>query len=99
MSNRAILGGERHQGVDESISYWIDTLPWGGNPTSPDITVYSGVTDVTASIAPGSITISGNRLTLPNIANLVVNTTYRVEVLWTSGSAILETYFYIIAEQ
>ena len=90
------------QGVDEEIAYYVDTLLWGGTPTSitavvKDLT--TGGTDVTATKMPGTPTVLGNVITLPLLKALVLGHRYRVEVKFTSGGNKEEAYGFVEAEE
>lgn len=104
MSNREALEGEQCQGVDEQVIYDVNTLPWGGSPTSPSFKVFSVIadvyTEVTGDVSTGSPTVSGDAVILPAIGDLTLGVRYRVEVQFNvSGASPAEAYFYIRAER
>lgn len=102
---REVREGPQPQGVDEAITYSLNTVNWGGSPTSPTMKVYSLIdgayADVTATVAPvGSPTVTDDVIALPEIRSLVDGVTYRVEVKFSvDGGAPVEAYFWIEAER
>ena len=65
-----------------------DKLPTGETPTSATVTVFDTVTDadVTATIKPGSVTVSGNKVFFDLVAG--TNTIdYLVKILVTSSTS------------
>lgn len=100
--SREAKEGEQEQGVEESIAYSVTTTPWGSSPSSVVVKAYnitSGArTDVTSTVMPaGSASVVGDVITLPNLTALTADYVYRVEVKFTSGSNIYETYFIVNA--
>lgn len=98
---REVAEGVQLQGVDEQIVYTLTTTNWGSSPTSVSMVVKdesSADTDVTSTVTSGSISVSGNVITLKTIKSLTVNHSYRVEVQFTSGSNVFEAFFRIKAE-
>lgn len=100
--SRQVKEKEIFQGVDESVAYAITTTPWGSSPSSPVVAVYDvsdrGRMDVTASVTTGSVSITGDVITLPLIHGLTAGKIYRVEVKFVIGSSTLEAWFSIKAE-
>ena len=97
-----VVEAPRKQSPDESIAYSITTTPWGSTPTSLamyvyDVTTQGTVTDVTSTVAQGSITASGDVITTKRIRLLTVNHDYRCDVQFTdSNSNIWEASFRIL---
>lgn len=89
------------QGVDEQVIYTLTTTPWGSSPTSPSMVVKDETlnnTDVTSTVTAGSISTSGDVLTLKTITGLTEGHTYRMEIKFTTGGSVLETYCRIKAK-
>jgi hypothetical protein len=102
-SNREVIESPLTQGVDEQIKYTLDTTPWGGSPSSATAKIFSisngTKVDTTITNISGSSMISGNIITLPTVSNLIVRTTYRLEVQFTVGGNLFEAYVIIIGEE
>jgi len=101
MTSREVSEGQQVQGEDEEIVYTITTTNWGSSPSSVSMVVKDASnsdTDVTDDVTTGSISTSGDIITLKTISSLTAEHRYRVEVKFTSGSSIFETYFWIRAE-
>jgi len=103
--NREVIESPLSQGVDESISYQITTTPWGSSPSSIVCTVYDvtggGYTSlVLTTIMPTNTpTALGDVITLSPLTALTNGTFYRVEVKFTCGGAVYETFFIVAAER
>ena len=93
---REVLDGLQFQGTGESVSYGIDTLPWGGTPTSQTHDIFDEE-DYTASLKStlmdGTPTINGDVINLPALSGLSDGVIYRIFVQFTSGGNILEGFF------
>jgi len=101
MTSREVSQGPRVQGVDEEINYTITTTPWGSNPSSEsmvvkDVSNNNGV--VTDDVTTGSMSVSGDVITLKTTKALTSGHRYQVEVKFTSGGSVYECYFYIRTE-
>jgi hypothetical protein len=100
-ASRKTVEGPKIQGVDEEIVYTLDTINWGGSPSNPIVTVKDGsanMTDVTVLTTTGSASVLGHVIILPVIRDLTEGHWYRVEVMWTYSTSLLEAYFVIVAE-
>ena len=99
---REIEQGLQLQGVDEELVYRLTTTPWGSTPTSPSVVVKDvnqGLIDVTSTVMPsGSVSVSGDVMTLPTLKSLTENTLYRVEMKFTSGGSVFESYAFVRCE-
>ena len=100
MSIREIDEGPQTQGADEKIVYSITTTNWASSPTSPSMVVKNSAgVDVSSTVVSGSISASGNIITLSAISGLTAGERYRVEVRFTAGGgAPFECYFFIDCE-
>ena len=101
-SSREVVEGIQTQGVNESISYSVNTLNWGGTPTSPDFDVFDEEDDSTslkASLMSGTATISGNYVVLPHLSGLSDGVIYRVFFQFTSGGNVFEGFFRVRGER
>ena len=90
------------QGEDESIPYTLDVSKWGlSSPTISSVKAFdtSDDSDVTSTVINGSGSVSGDVITLPLIENLTDGTTYRIEVLFTSGTGTYEAYGFVTGEE
>lgn len=106
MTNRQIKESPLTQGEDESITYTLTTTPWGSAPTSITVTVFD-VTDaeetadwedVTATVMPiNAPTVNANVITLSPLESLTDAHVYRIEIQFTCGVNVFETYALIIA--
>ena len=100
-SDREIVEGTIYQGVNESVAYSITTTVVGSSPTSVSFKIYSvdtqGIeTDVTATLAAGSATVSGDIITLPKLSGVSNRGSYRIAVKFTSGGNVYEHYARLI---
>ena len=90
------------QGVDEQIPYEITTTPWGSSPTGVSVVakeVTNALFDVTATVFPvNSPTVSGDVITLSVLRSLTAEKVYRIEVKFTTGTTVWETYAEVRAE-
>jgi len=93
----------QYQGEDEEIVYALTTTNFGSSPTDPVVVVKDitdgGNTDVTAAVTTGAVSVFGDIITLPKILDLTAENFYRVEVMFTSGSNLFESFFYIRARE
>lgn len=93
---REVVERLQEQGVNESVVYKVDTLNWGGTPTSPDFDVFNESdfdTSLKATMAPGAATVDTDQVILPAISGGTEGETYRVFVSFTSNGNQLEGYF------
>jgi hypothetical protein len=102
-SIREVAEGVMPQGADETVTYTITTTNWGSSPTSPSMVVKrdSDGTVVTSTIAPtGSISTSGDVLTLIPLTAMTAGERYRIEVKFTitGAGAPFECFFYVDCE-
>jgi hypothetical protein len=90
------------QGADEEITYQLTTTPWGSSPGSVVVQVFDvtagGYTDVSSTVLSGAASLSGDEITLPVLGSLTVGHVYRLEVRFTCGSNVFETWMRIEAE-
>lgn len=95
--------GTQPQGTNESVGYTVNTTPWGGTPTNPNVAAEVEATGVDATTllfgGSPSITINGDILELPDCANVVAGTVYRVTVTFTTGGQTLSMWFRVSGEQ
>jgi len=100
---REIVESPQYQGEDEEIVYALTTTNFGSAPTDPAVVVKDvtdgGNTDVTATVTTGAASVFGDIITLPKILDLTAGNFYRVEVMFTSGSNLFESFFYIRARE
>lgn len=83
----------------EQLPFTLDLSLWPNPPTNPTVEVIrlrDGV-DVTASVMPGSASVSANTVILPVLINLVVGTRYRVTVTYQAGAGVYKPYFDVVA--
>jgi len=102
MNEREVAEGQQKQGVDEEITYTITTTKWGSNPTAVSMVVKDRTNaheDVTDQVTTGSISVSGDVITLKTIKSLELDHRYRSEIKFSSGGHVFECYFYIKAEE
>ena len=99
--SREVKESPLYQGADEQIVYTLTTTPWGSTPTSTSMVVKdmsADLADVSATVTTGSMSTSGDVVTLSTIKSLTAGSRYRVEVKFTAGGSIWEPYFIIEAE-
>ena len=97
-----VLDGLQEQLVGESVVYSVDTLPWGGTPTSPSVDVFDEEdygTSVKSTVMPtGSPAVSGDDITLPAMTDLTAGVIYRVFVTFVSLGNTLRGYIRVYAK-
>jgi len=100
-TTRKIIESPIYQGADETITYTLTTTPWGSSPTAPVLTVKNDAgADVTSTVAPsGSTTATGDVITLKPISGLTAGTRYRMEIRFTLGVSVFETFADLIAQE
>jgi len=105
MTNRAIRESPVTQGEDEIISYTLTTTPWGSSPSSVSVVVYdvtgatstAAWTNVTATVMPvNSPSVVGDVITLSPLKLLTDGHIYRLEIRFTCGGNVFETYGLVI---
>lgn len=90
---RRIKESPIYQGVDERLTYNLTTTPWVAAPTLPVLIIKdSSGTDVTATYATGSSTVTGDVITTARIISLVAGVQYRLEVKFTVGNNVYEAW-------
>jgi hypothetical protein len=100
MSIREVKESPLEQGVDEEIQYQLTTTPWGSSPTSVSVVVKddSDGADITATVMPvNSPSVAGDVITLSPLKSLTAGDNYRVEIKFTAGGNVWETYLLIKA--
>lgn len=98
---RQCVPGQFYQGEDEQKSYTVNVGNWTTSPAAASTVVKVGASNVSASVlsSSGSATsVSGSLVTTPCIINLTSGSDYRVEVKFTDGGEIYETFFFVTAE-
>jgi len=98
MASLQVIEGIQDQSTNEEIAYAITTTPWGGTPSGVSAVCYeieSGQ-DVTATVFPvNAPSVLGDVITLSKLKSLSKGKNYRVEVLFTIGTNILECYLLV----
>jgi len=98
-NTREVVEGTQMQGADESIRYSVD---WSsiGVPTGPIVVVKQESSNVTAAVMHVNTPIvTGSEVILSPLTGLTPGLVYRVEVQCTVGSNVLETYFFVTAQE
>ena len=85
------------QSPDGQIIYALTTTNIGSSPSSALVTAKNLTTDktVTGQILSGSVSISGDVITLPTVQSLVANNLYQIEIQFTISSVVYERYLRI----
>lgn len=102
-SLREVIESPLEQGKDERVPYQLTTTPWGGTPSSVTVTLWlvsadGSLSDVSSTCLTGSSSVSGDVLTTPVVYSLTADSTYRLEMKFTTGSKIYEPYLIIWAK-
>lgn len=100
-NSREVLDGLQFQGVDESVLYSVDTLPWGGSPTGVSHDVFDEedyATSLKSLLMPGSPTVATNVINLPALSGLSAGKIYRVFIDFTIAGSGLQGYFRVQGE-
>ena len=95
-----VIQGPKLQTSNESIAYTIGVAayPGSGDPSSVIATVFnlSDNSDVTSTVmSAGSVSVSGNTITLKPLTALTANANYKIQVVFTRSGNVLEGYFLI----
>ena len=96
-----IAEGVQSQTPDEELIYSITTTNWGSDPESVAVKVYQepSLTDVTSTaMSTNDPSVDSDVITLSPLKSLTRNSTYRVDVKFTSGSNVFECYFRVKCE-
>lgn len=102
---REIKEGLQPVGIHEKPKFRLTTTPWGSAPLSVSVKVYEFVadsetyTDVTATVLPGSVTVSGDVITMPQFLPQAEDTLYRFEIKFTTGGSELEVAAWVKVER
>ena len=101
MRSREVVESPLVQGVDEEIPYVLDITRWGSSPSDISVVAYDDdANDVSGAVLSGSPSaLNDTSIQLPTVLDLTAGTEYRIEVKFTVSGAVLETYFYIRAEE
>jgi len=93
------------QGIHEEIIYSLDTLPWGGTPTNPVITVFlvedgEVYTDAEDDVMPvNEPSVDGDDIILSPLKDLTIGERYRVEINFTVLGNVEEAFGLVDAER
>ena len=104
MSNiREIREGLQYIGEDEEIVYTLTTTPWGSDPGVATAKIYElvgdALSDVSTTCMSGSLSTSGDVITLPEISGCTAGTDYRVEILFVCSGNTFEAFAELKAER
>jgi len=103
MTNREIVESPLYQGIDEKISYTLDTTPWGSSPTFLETKIYNMSTgtkiDVSSTNLSGSTVANGNIISTPAIQDLITRISYRLEIKFIISGNTFEAFAIIIGEE
>lgn len=102
MSAREVLETDIVQGEDEKIVYSFASTPWGTGPTNVSFVVKdttNSLIDVTSTVMPGSATVAGDVITLPQLKLLTRTHIYRVEIKFDAQGNTFEPFFIVKAER
>lgn len=98
-NHRVIKEDPIYQGVDEEITYTLDTEPWGGTPTVVSVVVKNKAgEDVSATVLDGSASVASDVITLPVLESLTAEMQYRLEIKFTSGGSVEEAWATVIGQ-
>jgi len=100
-SNRKFKNTPMYQGVDERVSYTVDTGLWPGtgDPTSMVVKLYDETgADVSATKLSGSASNAGAIISTPLVILLAAGASYRLEVQWVKSGNTYEAYGNLIGE-
>lgn len=92
--DRIIEQSPLFQGKDEKIAYRLNTLPWGGSPSSVSVTltlIKDGSDVISTNMESGAPDVSGDFITTKRIISLVPHVGYRLEFKWTYLGNEVET--------
>ena len=109
MTIREIIGNNGQWepvGVDERPIFTLTSTNWGSSPTSVTLAAFTWAeatdtyTVATTTICPtGSVSVSGNVITLPVFVPPVEGTKVRVEIKFTVSSSVVEAFRWILVER
>lgn len=90
--------GVKEQGRNEEIAYRFD-FSADGTPSSPEVALYLGAEDVTATCMPGTPVVVGDFVITPAVKLLMPGKQYRLECLATVDGNKFEPYLLINAKR
>lgn len=100
MSDREVLEGLQEQGTTEAIVRRLTLTP---TPTAVSSVLVLDITnnaaDVTATVMPGSPTLSDGVIVLPAMSGLTAQHIYRVHVLYSVQTSVFDAYFRVWAKR
>ena len=98
---REIAEGLLYQGADEEIVYTLTITNWGTAPSDVSVIAkdMSAGTVATSTVLSGTATVDGDVITLPTLKSLTAGHRYRVEVKFTAGGSVWETYAYVQGQE
>ncbi len=97
--DRQVKESPIYQGVNEEIAYTLNTLPWGGSPTSSTVAIFdSEDADVSSVNLQGSPSVDGNTITTPIVKDLTQGERYRMEIRWVNSGNTLEAFLTITGQ-
>jgi hypothetical protein len=104
MSNiREIKEGLQYIGEDEIIVYTLTTTPWGSNPGVATAKIFEvdgdTLTDRSSTLMTGSVSTSGDVITLPSISSCTAGNDYRVEIQFVCSGNTFEAFAELKAER
>lgn len=103
VSERKFLEGKWEQGIEEVVSYLVDTSIWPGtgDPTSVEVKLFQmpAYTDVSGTNLTGASSVSGDEISTKFVEGLSEGVQYRLEVKWVKSGNTLEAYGYILAKK
>lgn len=100
VQDRRIKESPLYQGEDEQVAYSLTTTPWGSSPTNVSVVVKDeDGNNVTSSVTSGNASVVGDVITLPMIQGLTAGEDYRVEIKFTIGGNVMETWVVIKAQK
>jgi hypothetical protein len=88
------------QGTAENVAYTVDTSNVGGSPTGGTVIAYDlsdARTNVTSTVIPGTVSVSSDTITTPEVTALTAGHLYEIHVQFTTGTQDLDHYFEIQA--
>lgn len=98
---RRIIESPVYQGVEEIISYTLDTSPWGSSPGTISVKVYDKAdnSDVTGTVMPtNSPSVSGDVITLSPLKSLTTGHSYRIEIKFVCSGNTFEAWGVVVAD-
>lgn len=92
---KEVLEGIQEVGPTEAVTFTLDTLPWGGSPSSPVCDIFDEEdlsTSLSGTLLTGSPSVLGDEITTSQVGSLTEGKIYRLTITFVSNGHTLRGY-------